>query len=232
MSVITIYHGSPSVIEKPVFGLGNPQNDYGPGFYTTKDIELAKEWACQEEGIDGQANEYTLDLSNLKVYNIASESYNILNWLALLLNHRSFRISNDVAGSAKVFLLEEFMPPVKDADVLIGYRADDSYFSYANSFLNSVLSLKQLEEAMYLGNLGEQTVLISKKAFAQLRFQNSYTADTNIYHAKRVDRDAEARQAYHRQRSLQQAINAVYIMDIIREGWKNNDARLSRNLSR
>jgi hypothetical protein len=232
MSLIVLYHGSSSVIEKPTFGLGNPQNDYGLGFYTTRDIELVKEWACPEPRIDGYANEYTLDLSDLKVRNIASEDYNILNWLALLLNNRNFRISNDVASSAKAYLLAEFMPSIEDADILIGYRADDSYFSYANSFLNSVLSLKQLEEALYLGNLGEQTVLISEKAFARIRFQTSRAAPANIYYAKRMMRDREARQVYRSRRSLQQTADAVYVLDIIRGEWKNDDARLSRNLSR
>jgi hypothetical protein len=231
MSVITIAHGSPSVVEKPTLGLGKPRNDYGPGFYTTRSIELAKEWACPEPGVDGYANEYTLNLSGLTVYTITSESYNILNWLALLLNNRDFRISNDVAGSAKAYLLAEFLPKVDDADILIGYRADDSYFAYANSFLNSVLSLQQLESAMYLGNLGEQTVLISEKAFARIRFQTSHIAQASLYYVKRMSRDKEARQVYREQRSLQQAIDAVYVLDIIRGGWKNDDARLSGNLS-
>jgi hypothetical protein len=232
MSLITVYHGSPSVVEKPTFGVGNPRNDYGPGFYTTRDIELAKEWACPEPGIDGYANEYTLTVSGLIVYDLAREGYHILNWLALLLNNRDFRISNDVAGSAKAYVLEKFMPKVDDADVLIGYRADDSYFAFANSFLNSTLSLKQLESAMYLGNLGEQTVLVSERAFSQLRFQTSHIARSNIYHVKRVSRDKAARRIYREQRSLRQTIDAVYVMDIIRGEWKNNDVRLSGKVSR
>ncbi|MBR2627880.1 MAG: DUF3990 domain-containing protein, partial [Peptococcaceae bacterium] len=39
---------------------------------------------------------------------------------------------------------------------MIGYRADDSYFSFANAFLNNTLSLRQLEKAMMLGKHGEQ----------------------------------------------------------------------------
>ena len=41
-----IYHGSKEIVEKPVFGVENLRNDYGLGFYCTKNIELAKEWAC------------------------------------------------------------------------------------------------------------------------------------------------------------------------------------------
>ena len=44
-----VLHGSNKVIESPTFGWGNPNNDYGLGFYTTEDIALASEWAV---GID------------------------------------------------------------------------------------------------------------------------------------------------------------------------------------
>lgn len=36
-------------------------------------------------------------------------------------------------------------------DVIVGYRADDSYFSYAMDFAMSNLSLEGLSDAMFLG---------------------------------------------------------------------------------
>ena len=59
-----IYHGSISIIRKPIYGYGSPYNDYGLGFYCTEEKELAKEWAVDYE-LDGYANCYELDLSNL-----------------------------------------------------------------------------------------------------------------------------------------------------------------------
>ena len=229
MSQITIYHGSQYIIEKPMFGAGNPRNDYGSGFYCTREIDLAREWACTEEN-DGFVNIYTLDIVGLKVCRLLSEEYHILNWLALLLQNRYFRISNDVAGSAKAHLISKFLPDVKDADIIVGYRADDSYFSFANSFLNSLLSLEQLETAMHLGDLGEQTVLMSEKAFSQIHFEGFEPVDRKIHYPKRAARDRDARQAYKEQRTLEQTLDAVYILDILREGWDNNDTRLCRNI--
>lgn len=231
MSQITIYHGSPHIIENPTLGMGNPRNDYGSGFYCTREIDLAKEWACTDEN-DGYANIYKLDMTDLKVYRLFGEEYNILNWLALLLKNRYFRISNSVAGSAKAYLISKFLPDVGDADVIIGYRANDSYFAFANSFLNSLLSLEQLETAMYLGDLGEQTVLMSEKAFSQVHFEGFEPADRKTYYPKKSTRDKDARQAYKDQRSLKQTLDAVYILDILREGWDNNDTRLRRNIPR
>ena len=43
--LITIYHGSEQIIEVPTFGLGKKNNDFGLGFYCTKNNDLAKEWA-------------------------------------------------------------------------------------------------------------------------------------------------------------------------------------------
>ena len=62
-----IYHGSNEIVGKPEYGKGKPYNDYGKGFYCTQHIELAKEWAVNEN-IDGYVNEYELNIDNLKVY--------------------------------------------------------------------------------------------------------------------------------------------------------------------
>ena len=53
--IICVYHGSSQIIQQPVIGKGNPNNDYGLGFYCTESVELAKEWACSAEA-DGFTN--------------------------------------------------------------------------------------------------------------------------------------------------------------------------------
>jgi len=225
----TIYHGSQIIIKKPVFGEGNPKNDYGLGFYCTHEIDLAKEWACTEE-TGGYANQYELYTSGLSVMRLSGADYNILNWIAVLLNNRNFRISNDVAAEGKKFLLERFLPDVKNYDVITGYRANDSYFSFANAFLNNTLSLAQLEKAMYLGKLGEQTMIKTKAAFECIQFIRSEVADREIYYPKKSARDKEARAAYRKERESQRVAESVYLMDILREGWENDDARIRRNI--
>ena len=42
-----IYHGSKDIIKKPIYGIGNPKNDYGLGFYCTENLELAKAHSCR-----------------------------------------------------------------------------------------------------------------------------------------------------------------------------------------
>lgn len=215
-----IYHGSDKIIEKPVFGAGKTYNDYGRGFYCTEHVELAKEWACAS-GSDGYANHYQLDMNGLSVLNLNTPEYNILNWLTILLENRKFNVAEGLPQRAKAYLLENFNVDYKNYDVIIGYRADDSYFSYAGDFVNGTLSLSDLSEAMRLGKLGEQVVLKSKKAFEALEFVEAIKAPCKEYFAKYKQRDEEARNKYRQIAALPMAENETYMIDIIRNNWKN-----------
>ncbi|MDR3293941.1 MAG: DUF3990 domain-containing protein [Clostridiales bacterium] len=228
-----LYHGSREAIEKPIFGKGKPYNDYGKGFYCTESVELAKEWACTEKD-DGFVNKYELDAVGLSVLCLSGSGYTILNWLALLLANRTFTLSNPLAAQAKEYLLKEFSVAASDADIIIGYRADDSYFSFAEDFLNNTISLSQLEHAMFLGKLGEQVVLMSKKAFEHITYKGNEKVERAIYFPKRAFRDTEARKDYLRtdKTSVQNAVNGLYVLDILRGGIKNDDARIQRIVSR
>jgi len=217
---IDIYHGSDHIIEKPLFGEGKPYNDYGRGFYCTEHVELAKEWACSADG-DGYANHYQLDCSGLSVLNLNTPDYNILNWLAILLENRKFNVADGLPQRAKAYLLENFKVDYKKYDVIIGYRANDSYFSYAGDFVNGTLSLSDLSEAMRLGKLGEQVVIKSKKAFESLTFVEAIEAPRQEYFAKYKTRDEDARAKYRQIASKPVAESEIYVLDIIRNNWKN-----------
>ncbi len=227
MSKLTVYHGSPVVIEKPQFGVGNPANDYGLGFYCTETLDLAKEWACSVE-TDGYANKYRLDMSGLSVLNLTGGDYHILNWLYVLLENRKFRIGGDIARQAKVYIEDNFAIEYRSYDVIKGYRADDSYFSFATAFLNSTISLAQLERAMMLGKLGEQVVAVSQKAFDAFAFEEAIPAPKEIYYPMKLARDTAAREDFQKEKGRGSILTETYILDIIRQGWKNDDARLQR----
>lgn len=224
---IIVYHGSSKIIEKPIFGMGNPNNDYGLGFYCTENEELAKEWACSSES-DGYANKYSLDLTDLSVLSLTNGEYNILNWLFVLLENRQFRISGDIATQAKEYIFDNFAIDYKKYDVIKGYRADDAYFSFANAFLNNTISVSQLEKAMVLGKLGEQVVAISQKAFDAFEFMEATVAPNEMYLPKKMARDSAARDEFKKEKSRGSVLTEKYILDIIREGWKNDDERLQR----
>lgn len=126
-----------------MFGKGKSYNDYGKGFYCTEHLEIAKEWACTEN-TDGYANKYEIDTAELTILNLSSDEYTILHWLALLMKYRKFRVSTPVMKRGTDWLKELFLIDLTPCDVVVGYRADDSYFSFARAFMNNEISLKQL----------------------------------------------------------------------------------------
>lgn len=225
-----LFHGSQQIVKNPEYGLGKVNNDYGRGFYCTESIWLAKEWACPNMK-NGFANEYVLHTEGLKFLYLTKEPFCILNWLAILVQNRRFDIDNHVGRSAREYLLKHFLPDVSDVDVIIGYRADDSYFSFAEDFIMNTISVRDLNAAMQFGNLGEQVVLVSEKAFSHLEFIGYEVADYREYYYKRVDRDKKARKDYQdRKKDLQSMKEDIYILDIIREEMKKDDARLRCHL--
>lgn len=224
MEKITLYHGSLNIIEKPLFGAGKSYNDYGSGFYCTEHLDLAKEWGCNE-GVDGFANKYELDLSGLKILNLLEEQYSVLNWLAILMDNRIARLSTPIEKQGREYLLKYFLPDYKKYDVIIGYRADDSYFSFARAFVGNGISLKQLAYAMHLGKLGQQYVLISKKAFKQIHYIGYEIANNNEYYPKRKSRDEKARNSFIKELEKDD-MEGIYMRDIIREKMEAVDERL------
>jgi len=228
-NTITIYHGSKQIVETPVFGEGKKTNDFGLGFYCTESNDLAKEWAVSSLS-DGFSNRYTLDTEHLKVLHLNSPAYTILNWIAVLVEHRVFSIKTPVARRAKQYLTDHFGINVNAFDLIVGYRADDSYFDYAEAFVNNGITVEQLARAMRLGKLGEQIVVKSQFAFSKLKYEGFEIADKNTYYVLRKARDDEANKTYLG--ILEEVTDGLYIQDIMRGGIQNDDPRIPRNLSK
>ena len=226
--IITLFHGSEKVIEVPSFGEGKRNNDFGLGFYCTETENLAKEWAVSSLR-DGFCNRYTLDTEYMKILNLNSPDYTILNWIAVLVEHRLFSIRTPIARRAKKYLIDNFGINVNAFDIVTGYRADDSYFDYAESFLNNAISVEQLAAAMKLGKLGEQIVLKSQFAFSRIRFEGFDVAEKEEFYVLRKARDDGANRLYLE--LLEEESDGLYIQDIIRGGITNDDSRIPRNIS-
>lgn len=225
---ITIFHGSEKIIEHPIWGEGRKNNDFGIGFYCTESLELAKEWAVSSLR-DGFANKYILDTKYLNILNLNSSAYTILNWIAVLVEHRLFSITTPVARRAKSYLVEKFGVNVNAFDIIRGYRADDSYFDYAESFINNAISVEQLAQAMKLGKLGEQIVIKSKYAFTKLKYKGFEVAEQGKYYVHRESRNDEANRQYFEM--LDKESDGLYIQDIIRGGITNDNPCIPRNIS-
>ena len=231
MSKIEILHGTDHIIEVPDIDKGNEKNDYGKGFYCTRIPEMAKEWACKQN-TDGFSNRYELDLTDLRILDLTDGKHSVLNWIAILLEHRTLSLDSEIAIDAKDYIIEHFSIDTSKYDVIIGYRADDSYFRYAESFVENGLSLRSLNKALHLGKLGEQTVLISKKAYNQIKFIDAEPVDKTIYYPKFIDRDTKAREAYKNDiRKTKSYRDDIFVMDILREEIRSDDPRIQQIVS-
>lgn len=217
-----IYHGSEFEIVKPEYGKGKLYNDYGRGFYCTEDADMGREWSV-EENRDGILNSYELDADELNILNLNSEKYSIINWLAILLDNRSFDIQTDFAKEARNYILDNFCIDYRKYDVIRGYRADDRYFAFAQDFLNNAISLRTLEYAMKLGNMGEQVVLISPQSFEKISHICSEKVSAKTWYPKKKHRDKEARDAYSLKRNEPWKRGETYILQIMEEGMTNAD---------
>ena len=225
--MVKIYHGSSVIVEKPELAKGKVSNDYGQGFYCTEDVEMAKEWACKGREPPAFANVYELNQRGLRVLDLSKTPYTVLNWIAVLLANRTFQLDLEVAVEVRDYFIANFLPPIAEADVVVGYRADDSYFNYAETFVNNGLSISRLNEALRLGKLGIQIALRSERAFDRIRFVRADEVPWDEYHGRYVSRDAAARLEWRE--TLKQgatAIPGVFAYDIVRMGLKQGDERI------
>ena len=85
---------------------------------------------------------------------------------------------------------------------------------------------------MKLGKLGEQTVLVSQKAFDQIKFIDAAPVSKDEYYPKFIDRDFSARKAFKQEIKKSKVYrDDIFVLDILREEMQNNDPRIQRIIS-
>ena len=143
----------------------------------------------------------------------------------MLLQNRTVALSNDVEREGMRYIVDHLPVDFEHADVIIGYRADDSYFSFARDFLSNTITVDRLSAALHLGNLGQQIVLKSPLAFSRLEYLGYEVAPQEVFYPLRKRRDEEMRKAYRDSRD-EIPFDGVFLIDIIRGGVKEKDPRL------
>lgn len=208
------YYGADNLVIKPEYGKGNSSNDYGLGFYLSDDIEMARLWASRFDN-GGYVISYDIDIDNLKVLHLEdSEKDNVINWITLLVKHRFSKEEYSENKMAIDWLIDHYSLNIDDYDMIIGYRADDSYFAYSRDFVQNELSLESLSEAMRIGKLGKQYVLKNKKAFESIEMISYEKV------SKSDDYEIFRKKALYEYRTLKNNddINNTFIRDIMRKG--------------
>lgn len=187
---IIVYHGSYIKSFTPTFGLGEDKHDYGRGFYTTRNKELACEWAKIAEDKVSYLHTYELNCDGLKVFNFNNVSS--LAWLAELMSHRDADNSARYKRLSKQFIAM-YKIDISDYDIIYGWRADSSYFHIAKRFVRNEIDVSLIRELFMLGDLDNQVCIKSKLAFSRLKEKFPVEVVDDSYNVKYVERDMNAR---------------------------------------
>ena len=215
---ITIYHGTKTEDLIPEFGLGSSNNDYGRGFYTTPNIELAKEWAwgTYTTGNKGYVHTFELNIESLNILNLTE--LDSIHWIAELVHNRKLNVyDKEVVQDNIKILLDKYKLDTGKYDVIVGYRANDSYFAYAEAFVSGAIYKDTLEKALRTGELGIQVFIKSERAFHGLK-KTAVEEVPKKYRGYFVNRDKNARDTYRALSSNQESrAKKQTIYDFIQE---------------
>lgn len=221
----TIYHGSSQILRSPRFGSGTAANDYGLGFYCTDNPSLADEWAVGRNA-NGFANRYLIETDGLRIINLNSAEYCILHWLAVLLSFREFDAGSSAVYQAKDYIRTAFSVDYQNCDCMIGFRADNSNFLFAQSFLDGEISYRQFNDAVRLNDTGRQFVLKSNRAFDRMLFDGYSIAWSRDAYPAAVTRDRISMERFDAIRE-RTSDRDLYISDILEQRIDQYDTRLT-----
>lgn len=186
-----IYHGSDKLQGLLKYGFGKKENDYGIGFYCTEDMHSA-ELCAVNKNTDGYCNKYKFNTEGLN--GLVLDDTNVLQWLALLMQNRIVRFDDFIHNSrANRFINKYSNIDIEMYDYIIGYRADDSYFSIVERFISGDACLEDLYDLLHLGSLGKQIVLKTEKAFKNLSFLGVSNCKSEILYSDYINNDRRAR---------------------------------------
>lgn len=224
MSLLTLYHGSEKIVSVPDPALSVTFNDFGAGFYLTEMREAAAQWACHL-GESGFVNKYELETEGLKILDLNGPDCIIMNWLALLLKNRKFRLADAAFVRPVEYIIENFSLDISEYDVIRGNRGDEIYFFFAKAFLKGRLSYRQFKLLMNLGPMGEQVAVKSERAFENMSFSSLKGADAARFYPRRLSRNKDALANFYAETDIGDD-EGIYIGDILRKEIKADDERL------
>lgn len=198
---ITVYHGTACKNLVPKYGKGYIYCDYGQGFYTTENLELAREWAtisasdkkayCCGFSFDNRSG-------NFNILDIEKD-YSLLDWFSVLFYYRKDityeRVNkNDYDSVCKLVNSRPIIKVLEkgNVDVVVGWRADSLYRHIFENVLKCSFNISELESVLKLGNYGRQVFFKSKRAIESLVKITEENVNFEFYNRKYTERDTRA----------------------------------------
>lgn len=154
MNQKSYYHGSNKVVQRPNLERSRKDIDFGVGHYLTPNERLAKKWACAKPGAS-YVNIYDMDFSGLKIKRLQLDE----EWLHYVAGNRT--------GHPERF---ELYFDDSEYDIITGPIADDNLFTTIDLYIDGLISAQKAVKVMDCMNYGEQIVLKTNAALAQLHF--------------------------------------------------------------
>ena len=203
MGKIKVFHGSDHIIKKPEYLGGKKDNDYGNGFYTTEYEDRARSWAALNgDPQKSVVNCYEIDLESLQILDL--NDYGVLAWVAEVLSNRG--VNQEAAAFVGSKLVEMYKVDSGTADIIKGYRADDSYTQVIEAFLMNQINIAEVERMFYKGSLGNQIFLKSQKSFEYIEWIEAYEVQLE---ERDIENDFRARKEVNK--FLQERVKAILV---------------------
>lgn len=216
-----LYHGSKTIVKNPITKGSKPYNDYGPSFYLTLDLNAAKSWACKNDEA-GIVNKYEIRsdaFAKLKILDLTNkDEYSLLNWVAILIHFKELDPDIIEENIEAIEWLNNFYIDVDKYDVIIGFRADDSYWLFPEEFIKNNLSFEDLGNVYMLGDLGIQYAFMSERAIKLLKFVDAIECEESFVGLhKNIVKEASKQftNIIHQRKTT----SKTYILDLIRKEY-------------
>ena len=218
---MNIYHGSKRLIEQPKYKGSDATNDYGPSFYLTADLDAAKSWACKNDSV-GVVNKYVIlskTFHKFKILDLTNkDEYSLLNWVAILIHFKELDPDIIEENIEAIEWLNNFYIDVDKYDVIIGFRADDSYWLFPEEFIKNNLSFEDLGKVYMFGDLGVQYAFMSERAIKLLKFVDAIECEESFVGLhKNIVKEASKQftNIIHQRKTT----SKTYILDLIRKEY-------------
>ena len=171
------------------------KGDFGEGFYCTARVGVAREWAAAHFS-DGYISRYETDTAGLRVVDLTSKPYGIMSWIAVLLENRSFSLSSRKEQREAERIKAENSVDLSSADIIIGWRADNSYFTLAKKCISGEISYEALGKWLKKDTNAVQYAFVSDRAAERLQFTAYVNVNSSIYFPGSINNDEKLRYAF------------------------------------
>ena len=212
--MITLYHGSRKIIERPSTDMIHFACGFGQGFYLTPDEERAREYAVNLNQ-DGYVSTYNLDIDKYNVLDLTQDEYSPLNWAGLLAKNRSIDATSIEALSAKRYLIDNYAP-TGAYDIVVGCRCDGVYTRVATDFINGKLSYRSLCRMINVGEI--QYAILSEEVLDELQFVGAEFVQSSIIYPKKDVNYTKKLDGYTKRLNATLRDGDSYISDLMKEG--------------